>query len=607
MLRNRKIAIIGAIAISVVLLGVGGSMFFGGEDQEGENAPAKPEVTVARIEPGLKRTFTVTGEATALKSATITGEFAADVQEIYVKPGDTVKKGQLLVRLSDESVQERYATAGASYTTAAENISRTQESNQRNIEAARITLENAQNTYEAVLKQNDAKRKQAQETFNAATLNFDLGLEDAKNDLQTDINSTDNKVEEIVADLDRILEFSPLRTDLNYVYEIHIGVRDPAQKQKTRDAFQDTLNLVQTYVPSYENAIALLTQLEKALIMARTTLNNSVTAVDYDQDDLDAHITTVNTSLGIVRGLMSSLKTNKIALDKAELNTGTESQTIINARVQLEATLADLNASELSAKQQVDQARASLETAIASANISETSARSTLNSVSGELRQTRVSYDKLTIEAPFDGVVASVPVRVGDEVANGTQLVRIEFAEQLKIVASVSTEEARNLHVGDPVRIGDAISSITAIAPSADPVTKKHEVEILHEDTSIQAGTFVDVTFTARSSDIAGDTRIFVPVTAVQISAAETFVWTIKRQDGETVVHKSPVSISTVIGDRVQIASGLVPGELLVIDGGRNITQEVPVIVKNMDIPSRNTSNSTGSGAMSNDTTSSEQ
>ena len=90
--RNRKI-IIAVVVIVVLALIVAVSVFASRRDT--------PEVTTVKVEtrPELKSTVTASGEIRPIQYINLTSEVQGRIVDIYVKEGDTVKKGQPLVKL----------------------------------------------------------------------------------------------------------------------------------------------------------------------------------------------------------------------------------------------------------------------------------------------------------------------------------------------------------------------------------------------------------------------------------------------------------------------------------------------------------------------------
>src|SRR5678816_932922 len=96
--RKRKI-IIGSSIGALLLIIIIGSIFATRTDT--------PEVTVVKIEtrPELKSTVTSSGEVRPIQFMNLTSEVQGKIEEIYVKEGDHVTRGQPLVKLDPKQLQ----------------------------------------------------------------------------------------------------------------------------------------------------------------------------------------------------------------------------------------------------------------------------------------------------------------------------------------------------------------------------------------------------------------------------------------------------------------------------------------------------------------------
>src|SRR5499427_9662419 len=67
----------------------------------------EPEVTTVKVEsrPELKSTVTASGEVRPIQYIKLTSEVPGRILEIYVNPGDIVKKNQALVRVDPTQLQ----------------------------------------------------------------------------------------------------------------------------------------------------------------------------------------------------------------------------------------------------------------------------------------------------------------------------------------------------------------------------------------------------------------------------------------------------------------------------------------------------------------------
>jgi HlyD family secretion protein len=104
--RKRKIIIaVSAVALLGIIVVI--SILAGGKDE--------PEVTTVKItmRPELRSTVTASGEVRPIQFINLTSEVAGRIEEIYVKEGQPVTKGQQLVRLDPTQLQSNQAAQAA--------------------------------------------------------------------------------------------------------------------------------------------------------------------------------------------------------------------------------------------------------------------------------------------------------------------------------------------------------------------------------------------------------------------------------------------------------------------------------------------------------------
>src|SRR5205085_10860951 len=100
-LSRKKKIIIGVSALVVLLLIIVISVIATRKDE--------PEVTTVKVEvrPELRSTVTASGEVRPVQYIKLTSEVPGRILEIYVNPGDIVKKNQALVRVDPTQLQSR--------------------------------------------------------------------------------------------------------------------------------------------------------------------------------------------------------------------------------------------------------------------------------------------------------------------------------------------------------------------------------------------------------------------------------------------------------------------------------------------------------------------
>jgi RND family efflux transporter MFP subunit len=532
--------------------------------------PFRPTVKVETITPGLTRTFSATGDVSALQSTRITSEIRGTVSDVFVKTGDTVRAGDLLLKLNSEVIGSQFNSASSNLNNAKISLLQTKSSAEKSIESAEVALETTRINLENTLKQNRALREQALEAYNGATVSVELGVSTAESNLNNAIAGVLNTVQGAANAADKILGVSETYRYTNDSYENQLGALNSFVKSDAERALETLLQKIRAYTASYENAMDLLSTTESALQKTLDTLSASVTGSNYTETQLTADKNSITSQFTLVRTATSSVDAAKKALDSAKQDTGGNSQALISAKATYEATLSQLDNNEKSARQAVEQALTSLENARQSAQLSKIGAQTSVDAAFGAYDQARITRSKLEIRATFDGSIAEIPVKKGEEVNPGTPLVVLEDDRILKITVHLSGEDVRGVQTGDEVVVNgrNETAVVSTVSPSADVLTKKYAVELLHQSERLRPGELVRVTFTDHR--LQNGDRLFIPLTSLHIEPNEVFVW---KLDG-AVTAKALVTVGDVLNGHIEVLNGLEPGDRIITDGGRLIEDE---------------------------------
>lgn len=184
---------------------------------------------------------------------------------------------------------------------------------------------------------------------------------------------------------------------------------------------------------------------------------------------------------------------------------------------------------------------------------------------------TRLS--KAVIRSPFDGSVAERLVNAGDLVGEMQKVVfRLVDNRLLELTASVPSTEMAALSVGQPVRFSsDAFpgrefdGKVAHINPSVSPGDRSVRViaEVPNVPEVLKGGLFV------KGRIVTGGRK-----GVVQVPRTALLSWNVAARKGEVfvvdnnVARRRGVTTGAVQGDRVEIPSGLRPGEAVVTRGG---------------------------------------
>ncbi|HVN36195.1 MAG TPA: efflux RND transporter periplasmic adaptor subunit, partial [Casimicrobiaceae bacterium] len=150
-----------------------------------------------------------------------------------------------------------------------------------------------------------------------------------------------------------------------------------------------------------------------------------------------------------------------------------------------------------------------------------------------------------------------------------------------RMIVQVARDGARDAVFDVPARIKDAAATnapiavvltsdprmsaravVREVAPRADPLTGTFRVRarLVNPPDAMRLGT----TITGRI-DIPGASGIDVPSTAVVRSDRQSSVWVVDPKAG--TVAARPIEVRSADANRVSVASGLAPGDLVVVAG----------------------------------------
>ena len=198
-----------------------------------------------------------------------------------------------------------------------------------------------------------------------------------------------------------------------------------------------------------------------------------------------------------------------------------------------------------------------------------------------DLEQIRVRYNHGFPKSPVTGIVNHCYVDVGEYADIGKPIVDIVNIDKIKINVRVPELDVRFVKKGQqtPVKI-DAfpdrtiIGTVDFVSFKADPATKTFLVRSIidNPDHDIRPGMIGRVVFVRR---VIAD-AVVAPLFSLVDKGGERIVFV--EKDG--VAESRTISIGVIEGDRVQVTSGLVAGDHLIVKGHTEVEDGMKVIVK---------------------------
>ena len=197
-----------------------------------------------------------------------------------------------------------------------------------------------------------------------------------------------------------------------------------------------------------------------------------------------------------------------------------------------------------------------------------------------KLASSNARLEKTVIAAPFDGVLGLRSVSVGQYLAEGDPIFKLEAIDPLKVDFRVPEVYFGNVRIGQTIKVtvdalpGDPIAgNVYAIDPLIDEQGRAIVVRaaIANKDRRLRPGLFARVALVYNTIESA----LLVPEQAIVPMGEDKFVF--KVVDGKAVQTK--VTIGERLLGRAEIRSGLAAGDTVVTAGQLKIRDGAEVTV----------------------------
>jgi RND family efflux transporter MFP subunit len=175
-----------------------------------------------------------------------------------------------------------------------------------------------------------------------------------------------------------------------------------------------------------------------------------------------------------------------------------------------------------------------------------------------------------TIVAPFSGMVAEVPSELGDMAMPGKPLLTVFDPSAMRVVANLPQSKLAQLQSKNEVRLEisglpegqrSVVAKTTTVLPTADPSTHTVQVRLGLPATVTKAlpGMFARAYFAMQGD---ARSRLVIPTKAVIQRTELEAVYVVDK--GRALLRQ--VRLGKVMGDTVEVLSGLTAGENVALD-----------------------------------------
>lgn len=208
-----------------------------------------------------------------------------------------------------------------------------------------------------------------------------------------------------------------------------------------------------------------------------------------------------------------------------------------------------------------------------------------LDVMRAELGLAKLQLAYTEIRAPFDGIVASRYIKVGNMIEQNAPVFRVTTFEPLIARLHVPERELNKLDVGQTAALRvDALPGLAfegvvdRVSPVVDANTGTFAVFVALEDTigKLKPGMFgrLDIVYDVRSE------AVLVPRAAVVIEDAKSAVFVIR--DGHA--QRQAVTTGYANNGSVEIIEGIQPGDQVVTVGQNSLKDGAPVAIINAEV-----------------------
>jgi membrane fusion protein, multidrug efflux system len=185
---------------------------------------------------------------------------------------------------------------------------------------------------------------------------------------------------------------------------------------------------------------------------------------------------------------------------------------------------------------------------------------------------------KLTIAAPFSGIIGLRSVSIGDYVKEGADMVNLEAIDPLKVDFRVPEIYLAQLNVGQALQLTlDAMpgktyeGKVLAINPLLDAAGRSVVIraQVKNQDAALRPGMFARVRLFTRDVQ----QTLIVPEQAIVPQGDEWFVYRVV--DGKA--QRAKIEVGQRRDAQVEIVKGLQEGDTVITAGQLKIREGVPV------------------------------
>ena len=565
------------VIISLIVLvgaGIGGYAYFGGD-----NAPTYDFVVAQKQ--NLIQEVSVTGRVKPAKSVDLAFEKAGRMKGVFVKIGDRVSEGDILVSLSQSDLLAQLAEVQAKVESARAQFLQHQVAREREEitlselqrgtrpEEIRITSTKAANTHNAL---DDANRNLSDSSENAS-VDLDNVYDDVKDILNDAYTQGDDAVNKQLGELFSNASLENPRLTF-FTTDVQKSINAESERLQMTQLLKAFKAEVDTLSGEYSTLDDAMNKTEMRLQDIRdffSTVNDAVNAAFglavATTNTYRANITTSRNNLNSALSSISSQKQLIAAQKITNQNNITAAKTKVNdAKSALLVAKDELALKEAGTAKEQIQAQ---EAVLRQAELTVASQEAVVKQMLANTQNIQTQIEKTILTSPITGIVIKQDAKVGEIVAANATLVSLISEAKFEIEANVPEADIAKVSVGNTSLVTldaygrDVVfeAKVVAVDPAETIVdgvaTYKATFQFAKNDERVKSGMTanIDVKSANRENVIA------VPQRAIIRKNGDQFVRILNGEDFEEVKVETGLRGSD---GNIEIISGVSEGDKVI-------------------------------------------
>lgn len=528
-----------------------------------------------------------------------------EVDNVYVKEGDKVKKGDKIASVKTESLNfelrsayNNYQSALASYNSKVEPASESDvKKSKAAIEQAQVAVEQAKLSLEQIRVTSANSIANAEASLKTAADNLALNrnvndsesVNNAYSSLLTNIRSASISATKILRDSDNIIGVDD--ETINNDFEEVLGAKNSGSYSSAKSSYTYAKSLsasLETYIAgigdsdhaaidsAYAKTDSMLKALQGHLYDMQVLVDATITFVDLSQSELDgfksnisSNRSSVNSAILSLNNANQSVSITKNNLDQYQLAYDKAVRDLAAAKSQSEQNIKNSEISLHSREVSLEQTKNDYADLVAPLSGNDlASARSQLTSAAIAVDKAKYNMEQATLISPIDGVVSQLNYKKGDIILSDSAktMATIINNDTLFIEANIEEADISKLAAGqkakasfdavDGLELEGEISFISLTSDTSSNGIVTYLVRVAVNDvgeSKVREGMTADIDFIiSEAKDV-----VSIPVAAVRNIGGKPSV---QKADGSTV----NVTTGFTDGKKVEIISGLSAGDRLI-------------------------------------------